>query len=164
MKGISIGAIASFLLIMVCSAEASDGTQADKLTEIMKRGKMIIATSDDYPPQSELIKGVKRGSDTKCFSNEYVSEEFTGFDIDVAKEVAKRMGVEPCFVAPPWIEIINGGWADRWDIAFAFITITSERMETLYFPQPYFSAPVFFYVHKDNTKLFSGAPDCQAGS
>lgn len=143
--------IALFLLVSVYSAEAAEQTPADKLSEIMNRGKLIIATITDYPPQADLVKGVKRNSDTKCLSSEYVSAEFTGFDIDVAKEAAKRLGLEACFVTPAWSVFINGRWGDRWDIAFASVSITSERVKSLYFAQPYSSEPAAFYVHKNNT-------------
>lgn len=153
MKSIKIAAVALFLLVSAYSAKAAEGTPADKLSEILKRGKLIIATDAANPPRSELIKGAKRNSETKCFSNEYVSAESKGFDPDVAIEVAKRLGLEACFVSPAWGEVISGGWADRWDIAFQSVSITSERMESLYYAQPYNVEPTGFYVHKDNTKF-----------
>lgn len=119
--------IGIFMPWFVHSAASSDMRPADKLSEIMNRGKIIIATNPDYPPHSEQIKGVKRPTQTKCFSNEFVSAEMKGFDIDVAKEIARRLGVEPCFVMPAWGEIVSGRWGDRWDIAIATVGITEER-------------------------------------
>ncbi len=153
MKSIRKVAVALCLAAMVGSAYAADVVPADKLLEIMARGRMIIAVEAEYPPMSELIKGAKRSSETKCLSNEYTSAEFAGFETEVTKELARRLGVEACFVAPPWAEIISGKWADRWDIAIDSVSITSERMESLYFAQPYSSEPTVFFVHKNNTSF-----------
>lgn len=153
MKGINVLTMALFLLVFAYPAEAAAQPPSDKLSEIMKRGKIIIAVEENYPPQSNLIKGVKRSSDTKCFSHEYTAAEFRGFETDVAKEFAKRLGVEPCFLVSVWSETINGRWANRFDIAFESVSLTSERTESLYFAQPYNSEPTAFYVHKDNTKF-----------
>lgn len=151
MKGIKVVTMALFLMVLTYSAEAAEQTPTDKLSEIMKRGKIVIATDAANPPRSQLLKDAKRSSDTRCFSNEHTSAESKGFDTDVAIEVAKRLGLEACFVTPAWAEMIGGRWADRWDIAFMSVSITSERMEYLYYAQPYNVEPTGFYVHKDNT-------------
>jgi len=143
--------VALFLMIPASPSPASDRTPSDKLSEIMKRGRIIIAMAAEYFPMSDLAKDGKRSSETKCSSIEYTSGQVTGFETDVAKEVARRLGLEVCFVTPAWGEMISGRWADRWDIVFASISITSERMESLYFAKPYSSEPAVFYVHKDNT-------------
>jgi len=59
-----------------------------------------------------------------------------GFDIDVAKEVAKRLGVELEHVTPGWDVITAGKWAGRWDICIGSMTATKEREEVLDFPGP----------------------------
>jgi len=157
MKGMKIVTLALVLLVLVYAVHAAEETQTDKLTEIMKRGKMVIAIQPDFPPFSVLKKEVTRTADTKCFSNEHAAE-LTGFEADVAAEAARRLGVEPCFVNPAWSEIINGTWADRWDIAFDSVSVTYERMEFLYFAKPYRTGPSAFFVHKDN-KTFKQAAD-----
>ena len=144
-------ALALCLSMPAYSAKAGDGTGRDKLSEILKRSKIIVATHPDSQPRSQLNKGAERKSDTLCFSNEHTLNEFYGFDIDVARIVAERLGVEPCFVTPAWYEIIGGRWADRWDIAFASVSITRERMDYLYYARPYIAEPSIFYIHQDNT-------------
>ncbi len=146
-------------LIMACcvtlAAHPAWGESAgrkDKLSQILKRGKIIVATHPESQPRSQIIKNAPRKSDTLCFSNEYTLDEFYGYDIDVARIVAERLGVEPCFVTPAWYEIIGGRWADRWDVAIASLSITSERMESLYYARPYISEPAIFYVHEDNER------------
>jgi polar amino acid transport system substrate-binding protein len=123
----------------------------DKLSEILARGTVIISTDPAYPPQSELAPGGQRAADTKCSSDQQTASELTGFDIDTAVEIANRLGVEACFVTPAWDAIVGGNWADRWDLSIGSVTITPERMEKLYFTQPYYTTPAAVFVHQDNT-------------
>src|SRR5512139_1979675 len=123
----------------------------DLLSAIKARGTLRVSTDPAYPPQSELVENAKRPADTKCSADEHAAVELAGFDIDVAVEIAKRLGVEACFVTPDWTLITGGSWADRWDISVGSMTITPERMEPLYFTQPYYTTPAAFFVHKNNT-------------
>jgi polar amino acid transport system substrate-binding protein len=143
------------VLSMVLTACGSPAQQAsaDKLAEITQRGTLLVSTDPAYPPQSQLVEGAQRPADTKCTGDQRTSTELQGFDIEVAKEVAKRLSVEVCFVTPDWTLITGGNWADRWDLSIGSMTITPERMEKLYFTQPYYTTPAAFFVHKDNTTL-----------
>jgi polar amino acid transport system substrate-binding protein len=123
----------------------------DKLAEILDRGRLIIATDPDYPPQSQLRPEAIRAANTRCLATEYTASELTGFDVDVAVEIARRLGMEACFVGPTWTQITSGGWDDHWDISVGSMAITPERLQLLYFTQPYYMAPAALLVHKDNT-------------
>ncbi|MCB9117219.1 MAG: transporter substrate-binding domain-containing protein [Caldilineaceae bacterium] len=132
-------------------AESGSAAAADLLSEVQARGKLIVSTDPAYPPQSELVADAAPPADTKCSGDEKPANQFTGFDIDTAAEIAKRLGVEVCFVTPDWTLITAGGWAGRWDLSIGSMTITPERMEKLYFSQPYYTTPAAFFVHQDNT-------------
>lgn len=123
----------------------------DLLADIMARGVLRVSTDPAYPPQSELVEGVQPPAGTKCKGEERAANQFKGFDIETAAELAKRMGVEVCFVTPDWTLITGGSWAGRWDLSIGSMTITPERMQKLYFSQPYYTTPAAFFVHKDNT-------------
>lgn len=160
------------VLLTGCGAKPSPvPTPADDLlAKISARGTLVIATDPAYPPQSELISGAERAADTKCASNEYTADELTGFDVDTAVEIAHRLGAEPCFVTPPWTQLTAGNWDDRWDISVGSMAITPERMEVLFFTQPYYATPAALFVHQDNTtytqpgdlsgKRVGGCTDC----
>ncbi|HEX5691910.1 MAG TPA: transporter substrate-binding domain-containing protein, partial [Roseiflexaceae bacterium] len=118
-------------------AEATGAPAAggdDLLAEVKQRGKLLIATDANYKPQS--------------FKNPDGS--FEGFDIDVAKEVAKRLGVEAEFLDISFDIITAGGWNGRWDMNAGSMTITPERKQSLYFTGPYYYTPATFVVHKDS--------------
>lgn len=110
-----------------------------------------MATDVAYPPQSEIVEGAVRPAGCKCGPDEHAATELQGFDIDVNVELAKRLGVEPCFVTPDWEVVVGGHWADRFDIAIESMTITDSRMENLWFAQPYKSQPETFWVHADSS-------------
>ncbi len=146
------------LLLVALAAGACGGgatpapaASDDLLGEVMQRGILRVSTDPAYPPQSELVEGVQPPSDTKCKGEERAANQFQGFDIDVAAEIAKRMGVEVCFVTPDWTLITGGSWSGRWDLSIGSMTITPERMEKLYFTQPYYTTPAAFFVHQENS-------------
>jgi len=109
----------------------------DLLDIILEKGVLVGATDPNYAPQS--------------FLND--AGEMDGFDIDVYKEVAKRLGVELEFVTPDWDLITAGNWGGRWDISIGSMTPTEERGKVLWFTDPYYYTPAGFAVHKDNTTI-----------
>ncbi len=102
------------------------------LDRVKERGVLRVATDPAYPPQSS-----QRPDGT-----------FEGFDIDVATEIAKRLGVQVEFVTPAWEIITAGRWGDRWDISVGSMTPTRERAEVLDFPAIYYYTPASFAVHE----------------
>ena len=112
-------------------AFASLAQAGEVLDKVMSEKKMVVATNSEYPPASYLnSKG-----------------EFEGYDVDVAKELAKRMGVEAEFLNPAWEAITSGRWGGRWEVAIGSMTPTPERAEVLDFPAVYYFTPAAFYVH-----------------
>lgn len=81
--------------------------------------------------------------------------EFDGYDIEVAKGIAKRLGVQIKFVTPAWDIIVAGNWQGRWDLALGQMTPTKARAEKFDFPAMYFYGRDVAVVHKDSkaTKL-----------
>ncbi len=116
---------------------ASYDTEAgDLLAQICSEGEIRVSTDPAYPPQSEL--NTQTG-------------EYEGFDIDVAMEIAKRLGVEVVWETPDWEVLTAGGWNDRWDMSVGSMTPTNERQEVLNFTEPYAYVPAVVVVHEDST-------------
>jgi ABC-type amino acid transport substrate-binding protein len=95
------------------------------LAEVCEAGAIVLSTDPAYPPQS--------------FLND--QGEYEGFDIDVAREIAERLGVEIEFTDPSFDAVVAGNWSGRWDVSVGSITVTEERMEVLDFTQPYYFTP-----------------------
>jgi polar amino acid transport system substrate-binding protein len=150
MKAIIIAILGIVLTACASSVSQPDSNPVDKLTEIKARGSLVIATDPDYTPQSQLIPGSQPLADTKCESTQYTANQFDGFDAEVAKDVASHLGVEACFVTPPWSQLIAGNWGDNWDVHVGSVAITSDRMKNLLFTQPYYATPTVLLVYKDN--------------
>jgi ABC-type amino acid transport substrate-binding protein len=142
-------------LLTACVPTAATPAQAsdDKLAEILARGTLVIATDPDYAPQSKLIKNSIPAAGTKCAPTQYTANQFTGFDVGTAVMIANELGVEPCFVTPPWSQLIAGNWQNNWDVHIGSVAITFERMKSLYFSQPYYATPTVALVHADNTSI-----------
>lgn len=113
-------------------------TEGDLLSRICEEGVIRVSTDPAYPPQSEL--------------NEETGE-FEGFDIEVATEIASRLGVEVQWETPEWTAITSGGWSDRWDMSVGSMTVTPERAEVLHFSPAYYFTPASVAVHEDNTTI-----------
>jgi polar amino acid transport system substrate-binding protein len=144
--------LASTFLTACASSTTSGGvTPIDKLAEIQARGTLVVATDADYTPQSKLIPGSSPAANTECEPTQYTADQFEGFDVEVAKELAAHLGVEACFVTPPWSQLIAGNWGDNWDVHVGSVAITFDRMKNLYFTQPYYATPTVLVVYKDNT-------------
>jgi len=128
-----------FVAVSVVLGATSGFGAGNVLDEILATGVIKVSTDANYAPQSFLNdKG-----------------ELEGFDISVAKEVAKRLGVKVKFITPDWDLITAGKWGKRWDLSIGSMTPTVERMNALHFTMPYYSTPAQFAVHKDNTSIKS---------
>ncbi len=102
------------------------------LDSIMSKNSIKVATDANWPPQS--------------FIND--KNEMDGFDVDVAREIAKRMGVDIEFITPSWDIITAGNWNRRWDLQVGSMTPTKKRAEKLAFPAVYYYTPAAVAVHK----------------
>ena len=139
MKNLLPVLLLSVLLVGACVAPAAPapaddaGAAAtepdDLLAEIMSRGTVRISTDPNYAPQSFLDE----------------SGNFQGFDVDVAIEIAARLGVEVEFVTPDWDLITAGNWGDQWDMSVGSMTVTTARQKILDFASPsYYYTPAQF--------------------
>lgn len=120
----------------VCAGVDKAGT--DELAKVCASGTITVSTDPAYPPQSKL---------------DPTTNEYEGFDIDVANEIAKRLGVKTAWIAPAWDVITAGGWNGRWDMSVGSMTVTEERAKVLNFTPAYYFTPASIAVNKDNTTI-----------
>lgn len=106
----------------------------NSLVELKQRGKFVLGLDDSFPPLG--------------FRDD--DNQIVGYDIDLAKEVAKRLGVE--FVAQPisWdakeMELNTG----KIDCIWNGLTITEERKQALAFTFPYLNNAQVLIVRNDS--------------
>ncbi|GAB4266474.1 MAG: transporter substrate-binding domain-containing protein [Candidatus Promineifilaceae bacterium] len=127
--------LTALVLLSLAIAGCGGSQSADLLTAIQEKGTIVVSTDANYEPQS--------------FLNE--DGEFVGFDIDVAKEIAKRLGVEVEFVTPDWDIITAGNWGGQWDMSVGSMTVTTARQQVLDFADPpYYYTPAQFAAAADS--------------
>jgi len=101
----------------------------DMLAALQEKGSIRVSTDANYAPQSFLDE----------------TGEFIGFDVDVAKEIATRLGLEIEFVTPDWDLITAGNWGGQWDMSVGSMTVTTARSQVLDFTeQAYYFTPAQF--------------------
>lgn len=142
-----VALVTSAFLLTACGGGGAAG--GDLLATIKSRGYLLVSTDPNYEPQSFLNTTGKRPADTKCPADALTAAELQGFDIDVAAELGKRLGVETCFVSPDWDLITAGSWADKWDISVGSMTVKPAREKVLYFTTPYYYNTADVAVAKD---------------
>jgi polar amino acid transport system substrate-binding protein len=117
------------------STSASTQPAGDSLLAAVKqRGTLVVATDANYKPQS--------------FRNP--DGTWTGFDVDVAREIAKRLGVTPQFETTNFDAVTAGSWNGQWDINVGSMAITPKRAKVLWFTQPYYFTPASFAVNRNS--------------
>ena len=120
---------------VIASGFAAGSANADDLETIKASGEMRIGMSGEYPPFN--------------FVNE--NNEVVGFDVDIGKEIAKRMGLEGKPVTTAWDGILVGLLASKFDTIVGSMTITPEREKVVDFVGPYYHAGRAVFVKDDST-------------
>src|SRR5690606_24187497 len=115
-------------------ALASTAHAGATLDRVMSKKAMVVATNSGWPPQSYLDD----------------SNEMVGFDIDVSREIAKRLGVEVSFETPDWATLTGGRWQGRYDLGVGSVTPTKARAQVIDFVGIYYYSPYVYVVHKDS--------------
>jgi polar amino acid transport system substrate-binding protein len=142
--------IVTLLLIVSIGLTACGGGGADNLLDDIKdRGYMSVSTDPNYEPQSFLDPDAARAEGTVCPEDMLTYGEMKGFDVDVAHEIANRLGVEVCYATPDWDVVTAGNWGDRWDVSVGSMTVTTARQEVLDFVTPYYYSPAQFAAAAD---------------
>ncbi len=117
------GALAIIMIFMTGVCFGADINLAKKSTieQILKRGELRVGFEAGYMP-FEMTD--KKGN-------------FVGFDIDMAKEMAKAMGVKFVPVNTAWDGIIPSLITGKFDIIMSGMTVTQERNLKVNFADPY---------------------------
>jgi polar amino acid transport system substrate-binding protein len=108
---------------------------ADKLDEIKARGKLVVGVSDTTPPFS---------------FRKPVEDTITGYDIDLVKGVAARMGLGLVMVPVSSAERIPLLQQDKLDFVATSMTRTRERLRDIDFSYIYFVTPHAVIVKKSS--------------
>ena len=139
MKKLSAKALAlvmgfSTLLGGCSSSDSSSSSNDDSLQYVMDKGELIVGLDDSFPPMGY------RDKDNKI----------VGFDVDLAKETCKRMGIKAKFQPVSWESKEQELSSKNIDCIWNGFGITPEREKVLTFTEPYMSNPQIFVVLADS--------------
>lgn len=108
-------------------------------------GTLTVALTGQYPP----------------FSTYDEDGNLIGFDVDVARAIAKQMGREVEFVATEWDGILAGLQARKFDAIIGSMAITPQREKAVNFSEPYYRSGAQLFVHKRHADEIDGIEDCE---
>ena len=120
------------------SSAASTGA-ADQLAAIQANGKLVVALEGAWQPWS--------------YHDE--SDTLVGYDVEVSRAIAEKLGVEPEYVESDWDSLFAGLDAGRFDIVCNGVEVTEERAKTYDFTTPYGYIHTALAVRKDNEDIKS---------
>lgn len=107
------------------------------LSKIQSAGVIKFGTEGTYPP----------------FTYHDTSGELVGFDVDIGREVAKRLNVKAAFVEGKWDGLIAGLDAQRYDAVINEVSITPERQQKYDFSAPYIASKAVLIVNSNNQTI-----------
>jgi len=129
------------LAAVLLLATASQVHAADLLATVKARGTLKIAMEGTYPPFN--YKDAKTG-------------ELQGYDVDVAKLVAAKLGLKPEFVTTEWAGILAGLVSGKYDVIVSQVTIQPKREMVFDFSTPYtYSSPQLIQRRDDKVAYAS---------
>ncbi|BDP42660.1 cysteine ABC transporter substrate-binding protein [Deinococcus aetherius] len=80
--------------------------------------------------------------------------QLVGFDVDIARAVAAKLGLRPEFVLTEWSGILAGLQARKYDVIVNQVGITPERQQAIGFSRPYaYSSPQIIVRKNANTSF-----------
>lgn len=121
-------------LLLVCCAALAEG---DQLARIQEKGEIVIATEGAWRPWT--------------YHDE--NDQLVGFDVEIAKLIADKLGVKATFAETPWDGIFAGIDSERYDIAANGVDVTEERAEKYDFTTPYAYLRTALIVRGDNEDI-----------
>lgn len=123
----AVSLVSVFAMSSCKKAEGSAGSAASATIstasgDTLQSGVLTVGVDDSYPPME--FKDPDTG-------------DLVGFDVDMVKEVAKRLGKKPQFVSTAWSGIFQALKTDKFDAIVSSVSMTSDRIGEYEFTKPY---------------------------
>ena len=109
---------------------------ADILDDIKKKGEMVVGMEVAYVPYEFFKDG-----------------EVMGYDVDLTRRFADKLGVKVKFVDTEWAGIIPALLANKFDVIISGMTITAERAQKVNFSMPYAEATSVVLARADDDSI-----------
>jgi cystine transport system substrate-binding protein len=122
---------------------AASAHAEDLLDQVHQRGTLRIGLEGTFPP----------------FNSKAPDGQLVGFDVDIAKAVAAKLGLKPEFVTTEWSGIIAGLQAGKFDVIVNQVGVTDQRKQVLDFSPPYTYSAAQLIQRKNDTREFKSLED-----
>lgn len=134
-------ALLSLTALTACSGGGKDqgGASGGLLAQIKERGEIIVAMEGTWSPWT--------------YHNE--ADELVGYDVEVAQNIAEKLGVKASFVEGDFDGLLAGLDAGRYDMVVNGVDIDEGRKEKYDFSDPYAYGSIAVIVKSDNTDIQS---------
>ena len=126
------------------SLTALPASAADLLATVKARGTLKVALEGTYPPFN--YKDQKTG-------------ELAGYDVDVARLLAARLGLKVEFISSEWASILAGLSAGKYDVIISQVGINPKRELAFDFSTPYIYSQPQLIVRKDEKAVYTSLND-----
>lgn len=120
------------MVMLLCSL-TSCGAKGKTLDEVKEAGKLVVATSPDFPP-FESLEGSK----------------VVGIEVEIMEMVCAELGVELELVQMDFDSVLLGVQAAKYDCGMSGITVTEKREKNMLFTDPYCLAAQCIVVKADS--------------
>jgi|HubBroStandDraft_6_1064221.scaffolds.fasta_scaffold61184_2 polar amino acid transport system substrate-binding protein len=124
--------------VVAWSGAATSPASAASLDEIKKRGYLVTATEDNYPPFEFIQDGQPAGLDSDLYK---ALKDWAGFP--VRQEIL------------PWQGLLAGVVSGQFDVALTAATISDQRAQQLSFSMPIAEATHYYMKRKGDTRIQS---------
>jgi His/Glu/Gln/Arg/opine family amino acid ABC transporter permease subunit len=128
--GYGLVLVGSAVLLAGACADGPDQARDDSLGRVQRSGVLRVAVDPTYPPMEFEEQG-----------------QPVGFDIDLARALARQLGVRAEFVVADWAGIVAGLNAGRYDVILSSMNITAERRAQVAFVE-YATVPQVFVCRR----------------
>jgi cystine transport system substrate-binding protein len=124
-------AATALMLVMVLAACGKSSSTTPNTSNTIAAGKLTIGLEGTYAPYSYRQNG-----------------KLTGFDVDVATAVAKKLNLKPVFVQSKWDSLIAGLDVNKYDVVFNDVVTTPQRRASYSFTKPYMYSKSVLVIKK----------------
>ncbi|GGC76841.1 amino acid ABC transporter substrate-binding protein [Thalassobacillus devorans] len=116
---------------------SSDNSETSLYEQIQEKGVLTVGTEGTYPPFT--------------FHND--DDELTGYDVEVAREIGKRLDLEVKFNETKWDSMFAGLNSERFDMIANQVGIRPDREEKYDFSEPYTISTAVLVAKKGNENI-----------
>ncbi|HQN78564.1 MAG TPA: ABC transporter substrate-binding protein [Syntrophales bacterium] len=136
------------LAVLLVAGVAGNALSDDSGKKVLDRGALVVGLCAQYPPFES--RNEKTGN-------------LEGFDIDLGKALAEKMGVEARFMDAEWQGLLGGLKKGDYDILITCMSKSETRGENVNFSDVYYKLPDVIVVRKDE-KAIRGKADLKGRS